>query len=542
MELDTQQAIEQTQPDDEPRSLDEPSVALRPDPIAKIILFTFVLTSGAAVMMYEFLAVRFLARSFGGTLQVWSFEIAVCLAALALGYSLGGRLADRYQSQRVMALGLMAAGITGLAVEKLAAWAGELFRNAESAMYWHTLFAAAVSTFVPLFALGTILPQAIRLQTAQLDRVGRSSGSMITYSTIGSIAGVLAIVPLMLRWDLRIVLFAVSGTLIAVAILGALPRSRRIVAVGLLVFAVWNTPARGQEVIFEQYSAYHHVLVVDSSRTGMRTLMFDDTQQTIMSLRDPQGRGFEYKDFFHVPAVFNPTIKRALFIGLGGGTGPKTFLKTYPKMQIDVVEIDPVVIRVAKEYFALPEDRRLRVTEMDGRVYLQRSRARYDVIVVDAYGTGPYGSYLPYHMATTEFFAIARQKMNNGGCLVFNAVGTFGGLNDNVVRSLLATLRSSFEAVYVFKAKSSLNTVYVAMKYEAEKARNLKPWPDGPWIEHYQSAKQLQDLVLKMDPSFVKALPVLSQRITQLSRGHSLQLKGPILTDNYAPVDIGPGR
>jgi spermidine synthase len=363
---------------------------------------------------------------------------------------------------------------------------------------------------------------------------------MITLSTVGSIAGVLAIAPLMSKFDARLILYTVSVILILLALVGFLPRTRRAAAAVTLLLATGTPSAQGQEVIFETYSAYHHIMVADTNR--VRALLFDDAQQSLMSLENPYTGGFEYAVFFHVPAVFNPTIKKSLFIGLGGGTGPKSFLETYPNMQIDVVEIDPVVVRVAKEYFYLPEDKRLRVHEMDGRVFLQRARGRYDVIIMDAYASGPYGAYLPYHMATVEFFDIVRQKLNNGGFLVYNAIGTFGGMNDNVVRPLLATLRGSFEAVYTFKAKSSVNTVFVAMKHDAERANSLKPWPEGPWTDHLQSAKQLQDLVLNMDPSFVRVLPSLPQRITQLSRGHSLQIEGPILTDNYAPVDITPSR
>ena len=504
------------------------------------MLYIFVVTSGAAVMMYEFLAVRFLQRPFGSDVRVWSFEIAVCLTGLALGYSLGGRLADRYQSRRVIALGLLIGGITGFPVEKLAVLAGKVSETTDFAFNWHPLLGAAVCTFVPIFALGTILPQAIRLQTVQLDRVGRSSASMITVSTIGSIAGVLVIAPLMLKFDSRHILYAVSAVLIVLGLIGLIPRARRAAVTVALLFATGAPPAQGQQVIFETYSAYHHIMVADQG--NVRALLFDDAQQSLMSLQNPYAGGFEYAIFFHVPAVFNPTIRKSLFIGLGGGTGPKSFLATYPKMQIDVVEIDPVVINVAKEYFALPDDKRLRVHEMDGRVFLQRARGRYDVIIMDAYSSGPYGAYLPYHMATVEFFEIVRQKLNNGGFLVYNAIGTFGGMNDNVVRPLLATLRASFEAVYVFKAKSSVNTVFVAMKYEADRAKTLKPWPEGPWIEHLQTAKQLQELVLRMDPSFMEVLPALPQRITQLSPGHSLRIEGPILTDNYAPVDIAPTR
>jgi len=131
--------------------------------------------SGGAVMVYEFLAVRFLQVSFGSILDIWACEIAVCMAGLALGYSLGGYLADRFRSWNVLALVLIAAALAALPMETLAIGIGKWCLSKEYAAWWHPL-AAAFSSFLPLLALGTVMPQAVRLHVRRLEHVGAATG------------------------------------------------------------------------------------------------------------------------------------------------------------------------------------------------------------------------------------------------------------------------------------------------------------------------------------------------------------------------------
>ena len=301
----------------------------------------------------------------------------------------------------------------------------------------------------------------------------------------------------------------------------------------------------GAQVRFDTYSAYHHIRVVDQG--DVRALMFDDAPQTLMSLQDPYAGGFEYADFFHVPLIIDPTIRRVLFIGLGGGTGPKSFYRHYPEMQIEVAEIDPQVLEVARTYFALPDDPRLKVHVSDGRVFLRRASGQYGAILMDAYGTGPQGPYLPYHMATQEYFRMVWDKLNNGGSLFFNAVGAYGGMQDEVIRHLQVTLESVFQVVYVFQAQTSVNTLFVAVKIDPAKlrpdgTRDGNGWPNDPWLAHPLSVQQFQALARQMGPQFQGAVPNMAARLTQFSRAQSAPRRGEVLTDNYAPVDVAPGR
>jgi len=510
----------------------------------RALLMACVVISGAAIMLDEFVAVRILARYFGSALDVWASVISVLLLGLSAGYAVGGRIADSEGSLRPIAWALIVAGVAGAVMEPLASRCCSVLLQWDQATFAHPYIAAAVVSFTPVLALGTVLPQAIRLQAEATGRMGASAGTVSAISTAGSILGVLLTVHLLLpRWGVREALFAASALLIVVgAVTWVLSRRSRFLMAWACLFLL---PAGADaQVFYDHYSAYHHILVEDVG--DKRLLRFDSDVQSMMSLRNSCEGGFEYTEFFHVPIVLDPTINSVLFVGLGGATGPKAFYCDYPHISIHVVEIDPEVVEVAKRWFALPQDARLRVTESDGRVVMQRRAIPYGAIIVDAYASGPYGAYIPYQLATQEFFQLAWRRLDNGGSLVYNVVGVYGGEFDPVVRSMHATLLSVFKVVYVFQAASSLNTVFVAQKIDSDTlrsdgTRDGRRWPEEPWLRHPLSVPELQGLAASLQSTgFVRR--GLSQRMGQISGIQNAAVTAPIYTDNYAPVDIGASR
>lgn len=514
--------------------MDTPSLRL-----TRIMLALSVFLSGSCVMILEFLAFRFLQRHFGSSLDVWGAVVAVCLAALALGYWIGGVMADRIGTLRALGACLVVGGATGALMEVIADACGRYLMERDIAVAWHPHVAAATSSFLPILALGAVLPQAIRLYARDLAALGRVAGAVAALSTLGSIVGVLATTMFLLQHvGVRETLYATSGALVMAGSAMVLLRRRGLGAAavaGLLLVP----PAASGQVIFENYSAYHHILVEDVK--GYRLLRFDSAIQSTMALGDPQRGGFEYTDFFHVPMVFNPAARRVLFLGLGGGTGPKSFLRLYPGVDVEVAEIDPAVVDVARRYFGVPESDRLTTVLQDGRVHLQRAKESYDIIVADAYASGPYGAYIPYHLATIEFFQLAYRRLTNGGCIVYNVVGASNGRDVSTLRDLRTTMARVFHATYTFQAASSLNSIVIGVKLDPVEAIQGQ-WPDGPWGRHPLSAEELQAMVLKVREGGRPTYEGLEKRMTQLSLIHGQPYRGRTLTDNFAPVDLAPGR
>lgn len=276
--------------------------------------------------------------------------------------------------------------------------------------------------------------------------------------------------------------------------------------------------ARG-EVLFEATSPYHNIRVED--RAGYRWLTFDGTLQTRMSLRDPLAGHFEYIEYFHLPWLWNTQVSQVLMIGLGGGSAQRQWAAWYPQVQFETVEIDPVVVRVAREYFHLQTGPTQRVVVEDGRMYLRRSRQSWDVILVDAYTENRYGAFIPYHLATREFFEIVRDRLSTNGVLAYNAIGTLNAWHSDVIGSLHQTLKAVFPQVYLFPASSSQNIVLVASR--DTRRRSL--------AELEQTARAL------LRAGHIK-LPEFLHRVRNLrEQPPSHFSRCDLLTDDYAPVD-----
>ena len=149
-------------------------------------------------MVLEIVGARYLAKDFGGSFYVWVSQIGVILSALALGYSIGGILADRWQRASRLAFLLFPAGLlTGFIPSfspRLIDWiilrhpAGEPIPAV-----WQKLdpaLGSALVFLVPCLILSILPPYFIRLSARRLTQIGRTSGLIYSSSTVGSIAGV----------------------------------------------------------------------------------------------------------------------------------------------------------------------------------------------------------------------------------------------------------------------------------------------------------------------------------------------------------------
>jgi len=273
------------------------------------------------------------------------------------------------------------------------------------------------------------------------------------------------------------------------------------------------------QTVYQTTSAYHSIKVVDEDR--LRYLYFDNATETRMSLDDPLQGHFEYIEYFHMPWLFNPRIKSVLMLGLGGGSIQKAVEHHYPDVNIVTVELDPKVVEVAREYFGVKQSDRHRIVVEDGRIFLRRSQQRYDLIIIDAYTANRYGSYIPYTLVTKEFFALARQRLNEGGLLAYNVIGSIYGGSDDIVTVIYKTIRTSFRQVYLFPASTSRNVVLVAMD------------KDQP-VDQVQLLERAKALMTGKEKSY----PDLIARLKNLRTGSPLGTpQARVLTDDFAPVD-----
>ena len=214
----------------------------------------------------------------------------------------------------------------------------------------------------------------------------------------------------------------------------------------------------GEKLCYQAESQYHYVRV--TQKAGIRTLYFKKgpgaARQTAINLKNRLKLELEYTKIVCVGLAFVEQPQRVLVIGLGGGVIPNLLRHHFPQMRMDVVELDPMVVKVAETYFFFQNKPPTRTIVSDGRVFVRRAiRAgwRYDMIVLDAYTS----SYIPPHMMSKEFLEQVGCILAPGGCIVSN-VHSSERLYDYEQRTYAAV----FPQNYTFLGKKSSNAIIIS--------------------------------------------------------------------------------
>ena len=182
------------------------------------------------------------------------------------------------------------------------------------------------------------------------------------------------------------------------------------------------------KVVHEQRSLYQTVIIIEEAdRICMQfTVRKDQRNQSCINPRHPREMQFPYTRMMMTALAFHPAPERILVVGLGGGTLPEALEDLYPEASLDVVEIDPVVVALAKQYFGYRPGPNTRVHEQDARVFTKRALRRhqaagvdspgYDLILLDAFN----GDYIPEHLLTREYLEENRQLLSEDGVIAAN--------------------------------------------------------------------------------------------------------------------------
>ena len=176
-----------------------------------------------------------------------------------------------------------------------------------------------------------------------------------------------------------------------------------------------------QKLLHSERSLYREVLVYEND--GVRCMCFTKNcrvgRQTCTDVRQPDRFALNYTRMMLTSLYLEPEPRTVLIVGLGGGTLPRALMQLLPKVAIDAIEIDPAVVKVAKQYFFFVPDQRVRVIEQDGRVFVKRALRegrKYDLIMLDAFDH----EYIPEHLLTQEFLREVKALLAPGGVLAAN--------------------------------------------------------------------------------------------------------------------------
>ena len=475
-----------------------------------------VFVVGISTLGSEIAAARLLAPYFGASTIVWANTIGVVLVALSIGYWYGGRVADRDPTLRgllrVVLLGAVLLAAVPFVADPFLEVAVDALDEVSAGAFAGSLVGVLALVAIPVLVLGMVSPYAIRLSVEHVDEAGQVAGRLYAISTIGSLLGTmlsaLLFIPLL---GTRRTFVLMALMLAVVAVVGL--RQRRLLPVPAILLVLIALPTGtvkatedGDRVIHEADTEYQYARVVEDASTGDRYLELNEGQ-AVHSIKRADGYLTDniWDEYLVAPlAALDRPPRRIAILGNAAGTTARAYGRYFPDTYVDGVEIDGELTDIGREYFDLRNPRMETFTD-DARPYLRRTERRYDAILVDAYRQ----PYIPFYLATKEFFALARERLNPGGVVLVNAGHPEGSTDLEEV--LGATMASVFDTV---------------LRDPAEETNTLLIGTNGG-----ASAAQLRRAVPSLHRDLQPRALAAADRIEPRLRG------GSVYTDDRAPVE-----
>jgi spermidine synthase len=494
------------------------------------VLFAVAFYAGLGTMAFEMVLGRALVPYFGGTIFTWGALIGVFLLGMSLGFYGGGRLADRYPRSALIGALLGACGAVILTTPlSLGPVCLALLEGVEDVRLG-TLAASFALAFLPAVLFAAVSPLAVRLAMRDVAHSGSTVGTMSALNTVGSIVGTVGTSFFLVPTMGSRAIFYLLGTLTLAcggAILAMKPIRMRVAAAGLILACTailgaaalpagaLAAPARplsamtADGVIESVESEYNNIFVIKQGRLLYMNFGYQGSQyvESVYDLLDPTALSARYTQYMTLAAAYADKLERAAFVGLGGGRTATYLVRSFPQLQMDVAELDPEVIRLAKKYFGAQESDRLKIHAQDGRIFLNRSRATYDAVFLDAYR----GPFVPFHLLTKEYFELIKKRLNPGGVVAQNVEPS-----TMVLDSAIKTIGSVFRNVETYEASGNV----VIVGYDGD--------PVPPERLRSRAAALTARYKLRYD------LTELLKARTSIA----LQEGAKLLTDDFAPVEM----
>ncbi|MDP3520237.1 MAG: fused MFS/spermidine synthase [Hydrogenophaga sp.] len=420
-------------------------------------LEVLVFAVGAGTLGSEIAAARLLAPWFGASTIVWANTIAIVLVALSIGYAIGGRFADKDPRPAGLAKIVLIASALLAVVPFIS---GPFLRQAvkavdqlSAATFLGSLVGVGVLLAVPLLMLGMVSPYAVRLSVDSVADAGRTAGRLSAIATVGSLTGTflasLLLIPVV-GTRRTFLLFAAA---MALAAIPHLVRGRLLAAVvPVTILALVALPTgtlkaaeAGKKVIWEKETEYQYARVVENE-SGKRSLELNEGHAVHSVYTEGDWLTGNYWDellTLSLAGESSPPSSVAI-LGNAAGTTARAIGHYFPETRVDAVEIDGDITEVGRELFDL-RGPRLRTFTADARPWLQARDDKYDAIMVDAYRQ----PYIPFYLATREFFALVREHLNPGGLVIINVGHPEGSAS--LEKVLTATMAAEFGREQVWR-------------------------------------------------------------------------------------------
>jgi len=494
----------------------------------KYLLFT-VFISGMTTLAAELAASRLIGNVFGTSNIVWASIIGLILIYLTLGYFLGGKWADANPTPaamyRILAWGAFTLGLVPYIAGPVLRSAATAFETLQVGILGGSFVAVLILFVVPITLLGTISPFAIRLLVDDTSHAGQTSGQIYAISTLGSFIGTflptLVFIPA-IGTTKTFLLFSLTLLFVALAGLGQFSSKRDLLKYLWMpvLLAIIALLSAGQALksnagqIYETESAYNYIQV---AKINGFTILRLNEGQGVHSIYSPDTLQYNgpWEEFLVGPYFYKDKkpgdIKRMAIVGLAAGTAARQATAVYEGVQIDGYELDPKIVEVGQKYFDMTMPN-LTIHIGDGRLNLEQSENKYDIIAVDAYRP----PYIPAHMTTQEFFQIVASHLADNGVLTINSASVPG--DRRLINGLATTMGTVFPSIYTVDIPGSLNTMIFATKQKTNP-------------ENFT----MNLVALSNDPS-VHPLLISTMQVTfaNLKSGYE---STTVFTDDHAPIE-----
>ncbi len=485
-----------------------------------------VFLTGACVLIIEVIAIRILSPYYGNTIFTVSSVIGIVLAALSVGYYFGGKLADKYPTEKVFYSIILISGLSVIFLHLLRLFLLPSLGYSLSIVSG-PIISAIILFFIPSLLLGTLSPFAIKLQGQNFPEkgIGSITGEIFFWSTLGSIFGSL------FTGFVLIPQFGISQIILAVAIiltiLGLFPLLKigilkksifKVIlfgVIGILLISI-SSSFKSNSVVYSHDGIYEKITIYDGEYAGRPTRFFQqDRSSSGAMFLDSDELVVDYTKYYVLYKVFKPDVKNALVIGGGAYSIPKALLKDLPNATVDVSEIEPSLYELAQKYFKVAKTERLNNYTEDGRRLLHDTDKKYDLIFSDVY----YSLFsIPAHFTTQEFFKIAKDKLSENGIFVANLMGDLSRQEPSLIMSEIKTFQTVFPNSYFFAVDApdkigSQNIIFVG----------------------YNSNRKIDFNDSKLTKDENPIIQSLGKKVINLDRFEFS--KYPLLTDNFSPVE-----
>ncbi len=489
---------------------------------SKLFLYLTEFFAGVSVMAVELGASRLLAPYFSSSQIVWTIIIGTIMIAMALGNLYGGRAADKNPDpaplyRRILIASIWIAAIPALGKYVILGVSALLIFTVSTNFLVIAAFISCMLLFVfPLFLLGTVTPSLVKAATESLDEGGRTVGRLGACNTVGSILGTFlptfVTIPAV-GTSITFLIFSAILLAIALAFFLSAKKGLRAAVIAVVLYLLCAIFGRGdsfafweQNLRYEGESVYNYLQVKEDERSiTLSTNVLFGVQSVMM--KDGGLTGMYYDYALAAPVICGAEAPRVLVLGNGTGTYARQCLTYFPACTVEGVEIDGRITELAGRFFALPD--KVKVTEYDGRAFLQAVEETYDVILVDAYQD----ITIPFQMSTTEFFTMVREHLRPGGVMAVNMNMHADGAG-SINEALCDTIAAVFPSVATADVAGNTN-------------RELFACTDGEIAARLAAgAERLEDDELR------RMMRTVSSRLESVEGG------GNILSDDRAPVEL----